>query len=191
MSTANDDPGDDGLRDGDPQRRLSLPGAGKITRAHTNLVMGFDLAPASQCALEVAADLARRLDAHLHVVHVVDLSDYPIDPDGANWEEQAQAALAMEQETVRAALSAFEGQWTYHAWRGNPAALLVTVADEYDALMLVIGASREGLGPAISHLLNRSVSRGLTGSSGHRPVLVVPRNAARSRRADPAQPVLG
>ena len=181
MSTPPDEAGDGGLGGGQTPHRLALPGAGKGAAAHTTLVMGFDLSPGSQCALEVAADLACRLDAHLHVVHVVDLSDYPIDPDDANWEERAQEALAMEQETVRAALSSFEVFWTYHAWRGNPAALLIKVADEYDALMVVIGASREGLAPAVSHLLNPSVSRGLTGRRGRRPVLVVPGNAARPR----------
>lgn len=178
MSTPHDEGDELGH---DRPHRLALPGAGQGIDAHTTLVMGFDLSPVSQCALEVAADLARRLDAHLHVVHVIDLCDYPIDPDGANWEEQAEEALAMEQATVRATLSTFEVRWTYHAWRGDPVALLVKVADEYDALMVVIGASREGLRPAISHVLNRSVSQGLTGRRGRRPVLVVPGNAARPR----------
>jgi nucleotide-binding universal stress UspA family protein len=138
--------------------------------------------PGSGCALEVAADLARRLDARLHVVHVIDLSDYPIDPDAADWEEQAQKALALEQETVHTALKTFNGQWTYHAWRAEPATLLAKVADEYDAFMVIIGARRDGFGAAITHLLSRSISANLTGHRGHRPVLVVPRNATRPRR---------
>jgi nucleotide-binding universal stress UspA family protein len=163
------------------ERRLSVSVGGDDgdPDAHTNLVMGFDLSPASRCALEVAADLARRLDARLHVVHVIDLSDYPIDPDASDWEEQAQRTLAQEKETVGAVLKAFNGPWTYHAWHGEPAALLVTVADEYDALMIIIGARRDGFGAAITHMLSRSITRNLTGHRGHRPVLVVPRHAAR------------
>lgn len=145
-----------------------------------NLVMGFDLSPASRCALGIAADLARRLQARLHVVHVIDLSDYPIDPDAGDWEEQASRNLAREQDIVRDALSSFNGQWTYHAWHGEPAVLLARVADEYDAFLIVIGARRDGFGAAISHLLARSISGNLTGRRGHRPVLIVPRDAART-----------
>lgn len=165
----------------DPQHRLSLPGFDGMDEARVNLVMGFDLSPVSQCALEVAADLAHRLDAHLHVVHVVDLSDYPIDPDRSDWEAQGERMVALERDTVGTVLDTFNGAWTYHAWRGDPARLLVTVADEFDALMVVIGARRDGVGAAISHLMQRSVSTGLIGHRGHRPVLVVPRNAARPK----------
>jgi nucleotide-binding universal stress UspA family protein len=48
---------------------------------------------ASHAALEVAANLAVRLHAELHVVHCIDLSDYPIHPDAHDWEAQAQAHL--------------------------------------------------------------------------------------------------
>jgi nucleotide-binding universal stress UspA family protein len=168
------------IRGPNPERRLSLT-VGDDDR-HTNLVMGFDRSPSSRCALEVAADLARRLGARLHVVHVIDLSDYPIDPDAADWEEQAQKVLALEQETVHGVLRTFNGQWTYHAWRGEPATLLAKVADECDALMVIIGARQDGFGAAITHLLSRSISASLTGHRGHRPVLIVPRNAARPRR---------
>jgi nucleotide-binding universal stress UspA family protein len=164
-----------------PQRRLSLT-VGGDEDAHTNLVMGFDLSPGSRCALDVAADLAQRLDARLHVVHVIDLSDYPIDPDAADWEERARKTLALEHETVRTVLRTFNGPWTYHAWHGEPAVLLARVADEYDAFMVIIGARRDGVGAVINHLLSRSVSGNLTGRRGHRPVLVVPRNAARPTR---------
>ncbi len=54
-----------------------------------DIVVGVNRDPASQEALIVAADLARRLHAHLHVVHVVDLADYPIDPDASDWEQRA------------------------------------------------------------------------------------------------------
>jgi nucleotide-binding universal stress UspA family protein len=52
------------------------------------LVVGFDRDAVSRAALTVAADLAGRLAARLVVVHVVDLDDYPIDPEAADWEEQ-------------------------------------------------------------------------------------------------------
>jgi len=162
-------------------RRLTMSAGGD--GRHTSLVMGFDLSPASRSALDVAADLARRLDAWLHVVHVIDLSDYPIDPDAADWEEHAQQALAVEKTTIGDSLKAFDGPWTFHAWHGEPATLLATVADEYDALMVIIGARHEGFSAAMSHLITRSITANLTGHHGHRPLLVVPVNATRPRRA--------
>ena len=171
--------------EGGPEKRLLMAGSEGAGETQLNLVMGFDLTPVSECALEVAADLTRRLGAQLHVVHVVDLGDYPIDPDRSDWEEQGKKLLAREREAVRTVLSTFNGRWTYHAWHGDPARLLVTVADEFDALMIVIGAPRDGVGAAISHLIQRSVTTGLTGHRGHRPVLVVPRNAVRPRPGGP------
>ena len=162
-----------------PRGRLEVARGGQPGGSRTNLVVGFDLSPVSQCALEVAVDLTRRLGAYLHVVHAVDLSDYPIDPDGPDWEEQARRTLATEQQTVAAALSEFDGRWTYHAWHGVPSRLLAEVADESDALMIVIGARRGGIGAGISHLLTGSVGAELVGRRGHRPVLVVPPGAAR------------
>jgi hypothetical protein len=64
--------------------------AGKPTAA---IVVGFDRSAASLAALGKAAELGAQLGAELHVIHAVDLSDYPVDPDAADWEEQAAASL--------------------------------------------------------------------------------------------------
>jgi nucleotide-binding universal stress UspA family protein len=128
---------------------------------------------ASHAALEVAADLAVRLHAELHVVHCIDLSDYPIDPDAHDWEAQAQATLAEEQRQVRQALVEHPGRWTYHAAHGHPVALLAQIAEEHDALFIVVGNHGEGFSPALRRLMHgRSVSHGLIGRK-RRPVLVV------------------
>jgi hypothetical protein len=93
-------------------------------RPMASLVLGHSHDPARQEALRVAADLARRMYAHLHVVHAIDLGDYPIDPDALDWEEQAACALAEEHEQVRTALASVPAGWTYHASRGDPVALI-------------------------------------------------------------------
>ena len=142
------------------------------------LVVGFDLNPSSRAALAVATDLATRLRGDLHVVHAIDLSDYPVDPDSASWEADAAAAVAQERGLAAQALSDFAGRWTYRAAHGEPAELLAEVADEVDALMVVVGARRDGAAAAISHLLSRSVSKDLLEHGAGRPVLVVPRGSA-------------
>ncbi len=153
--------------------RIRIDGPAPRRAPVTTLVLGHGLDPASAHALQVAADLARRLDAHLHVVHGVDLRDYPIDPDAADWEEQARRTLAEQQQAVETALADSGQAWTYHASRGDPAALIAAVADEHDALMIIVGTRGEGLRAALERLLGRSVSHGIIRTQ-HRPVLVVP-----------------
>jgi nucleotide-binding universal stress UspA family protein len=142
--------------------------------AQPSLVLGYDRTEQSRYALSVATDLALRLDAHLHVVHIVDLRDYPIDPDSADWEQQGRDNLADEVEAARAELAGWSGQWTYHQKRGDPVRALLAVAAAHDALMIVVGTHGAGMGAALQHLMGgaTSVSHGLL--RHHRPVLVVP-----------------
>jgi nucleotide-binding universal stress UspA family protein len=144
---------------------------GDVRNAH--LVVGHDQSQGSQTALLVGADFANHLNAHLHVVHVVDLSDYPVDPDLADWEEQAQAKVAREEALVRLSLQG-QNLWTYHLMRGDAVTSLTTVADEYSALMIIIG-SRGGrhMNALLGWMLGGSISHGLNHKS-RRPVLVVP-----------------
>jgi nucleotide-binding universal stress UspA family protein len=139
----------------------------------TQLVLGHDRHPHSAVALAVAAELAGRLRAQLHVVHGIDLSDYPIDPDAADWEQQARRTLDEQHQQVAAALAGCDTGWSYHAWRGDPVKLLTTVADETDALMIIVGTRGEGAGAVIDRIFERSVSHGLIARQ-RRPVLVVP-----------------
>ncbi|MCE6996387.1 universal stress protein [Saccharothrix sp. S26] len=153
------------------ERRLRLPVGGDERGGAPVLVVGFDGQAASLAALRTAADLARRLGADLHVVHGVDVRDYPIDSDAAVevWEGHAREALEHLLVLVREALARHPGRWTYHAWNGEPVRLLVTVADEQDALMIVVGTHRHR---PLSRMVRRSVSRGLP-RAAHRPVLLV------------------
>lgn len=138
------------------------------------LVMGYDQAPSSQAALRVAADMARRLGAtHLHVVHAADLRDYPIDPDSADWETQAQATWNAERDQVHSLLADLATPWTYHLENKDPTRLITTLCDEHNALMIITGTRGEGPAAALSRLLDRSVSHALL-RTGHRPVLIVP-----------------
>src|SRR4051794_9589631 len=136
---------------------------------------GHDHHPHSQLAVPVAADLARRLRAQLHVVHGINLSDCPIDPDAADWEQQAGRALHDQHQQVADALTGSDTGWSYHAWRGDPVELLATVADETEALMIIVGSRGEGPGKVVDRILERSVSHGLIARQ-RRPVLVVPRH---------------
>jgi len=73
---------------------------------------------------------------------------------------------------LRAALAAHRGGWTYQTGRGDPARLLISVADEHDALMIVVGSRGEGLHVFVERLISPSVAHRLIEHS-RRPVLVV------------------
>jgi nucleotide-binding universal stress UspA family protein len=152
-------------------RRMSTPMGGGDGEPVTSLLVGHDEQPASRAAVRVAADLAVRLGAYLHVVHVVDLSDTPIDADSADWEQGAAKALVALHEDARKLLSGFDIGWTYHACHGDPAELLARVAEEHGALFVAVGTTSRGL---VRRLMEGgSVSRRLMRRHDF-PVLVVP-----------------
>lgn len=155
----------------DPDERRSHVPAGQPRQDVPVLVVGFDDQAASLAALRTAADLARLLGAELHVVHGIDARDLPVDPDTdvETWERYQRAALERLRTQVQQTLAAHPGAWTYLAAVGNPAKLLVGVADEHQALMIVVGTHRHR---SLARLMRGSVSRGVA-RSAHHPVLLV------------------
>jgi nucleotide-binding universal stress UspA family protein len=136
-----------------------------------SVVVGHDGHPSSAAALQTATDLARALDAHLHVVHSVTLEDYGVDPDADDFEGECAANLTQERSRVEATLKAADVSWTYHEERGDPAACLTILATRHDASLIVIGAGHHGM---FRHALaGGSVAQHLLHEQG-RPVVVVP-----------------
>lgn len=163
--------------------RLRISGTTHDT-AETSLVVGHSRHPAADVALHFAVDLARRLHADLHVVHAVDLTDYPVDPDAADWQEQARRALAEQGRHVEALLAGFPLSWTYQAGHGDPVRLMADVAEETGALMIIVGSHGEGLGATFDRLVAGSVSRTVLRRQ-HRPVLIVPSGYRPTARSSP------
>jgi nucleotide-binding universal stress UspA family protein len=141
--------------------------------ADPTLVVGHGQDPSSDRALLTAIDLGRRLGGRLHVVHVIDLHDYPINVDAPDWEERGAAAVAAEQRHVQRLLAGAPVPWTYEARHGDPAKVLGSAADEHDALLIVVGSRGEGLRRALCRLVDPSISHGVI-QRQRRPVLVVP-----------------
>ncbi len=156
---------------GSTSSRLRISGTTRET-ADTCLVLGH--------SRHAAADLALRF--------AVDLFDYPIDPDAADWEQQALRALAEQRRRVEAVLAGFPLSWTYQAGHGNPARLIADVADEFDALMIIVGSHGEGMGATFDRLVAGSVSRTVLRRQ-RRPVLIVPAEFQPSARSAPTGPV--
>ncbi|GLP76707.1 hypothetical protein TUM20983_38170 [Mycobacterium antarcticum] len=142
------------------------------------LVMGWDGQLASTAALRFAVGLARHLDAHVHVVHIADANDLPIDPDAWDWEEQFHQTVEAHASGARAILEELGSGWTYHALHGRPSDVLADLAEQVGALMIVVGAPRGGMHSFIDTFAGQSVSHQLTRKHG-RPVLLVPEPPAR------------
>ncbi|MGZ5365164.1 MAG: universal stress protein [Mycobacterium sp.] len=142
-------------------------------RASAELVVGWDGQPASIAALRYAVGLARRLDAHLHVAHIADFADLPVDPDAWDYEQQFHATLEAQAVAARALLDELGANWTYQAMHGRPADVLADLAEEVDALMIVLGAPRVGVHSFIDTFAGQSVAHQVTRKHG-RAVLLVP-----------------
>ncbi|QHE73655.1 universal stress protein (plasmid) [Rhodococcus sp. ZPP] len=161
----------DNLRDWRTPLRVDGPAA--PTPAVCHLVVGFDRHPASHAALTYAMDLAGRLDAFLHVAHIVDIDDMPIEPDRDDWEERFADSVEQQRREACTMLATMPGNWAYYSREGDPAQLLTTIAEANDALMIIIGTSRGGVMSLFERFLGESVSSKLV-HHARRPVLLVP-----------------
>lgn len=147
---------------------------GESTTCAKGLVVGWDRQPMSTAALQCAIDLARHLNAHLHVVHVVDVDDLPVDPDASDWSQQIDADLDAGANSARVLLDRLgEDDWTYRTVHGRPPEVLADLAEEVGAVMIVLGAPRGGMHSFIDTFAGQSVSHQLARKHG-RPVLLVP-----------------
>jgi nucleotide-binding universal stress UspA family protein len=164
--------GFDATRDAPSAALLQVERGGSEPVSHTSLVVGFDRSSAGQAALRKAAEVGERLGADLHVVHAVDLSDYPVDPDAADWEQQAAKSLEEERRTVSSLLVAYPGAWSYSALRAEPAQALIRAAEQFDALMIVVGVRTASWRHLLERLSGPSISHRLINHC-HRPVLLV------------------
>ena len=143
------------------------------TRTSAELVVGWDREPASDAALRYAVKLARHLEAHLHVVHIADVADLPIDPDAWDYEQQFQASVEAHAVAARKLLDELGANWTYHAMHGRPPDVLAELAEQVDAVMIVLGAPRGGVHSFIDTFAGQSVAHQLTRKHA-RAVLLVP-----------------
>ncbi len=161
------------MTDDHPDERHRLDGPPPRVQPTTSLVVGWNGQPPSIAAVLFAITLAQQLTAHLHIVHIVDFDDLPIDPDGNDFEDDLAATVDASARRARRLLDPVLTGWTYHAAHGSPADLLDAVAEENDALMVIVGSPRGGILSFLQRLDGSSVSHRLIGEH-RRPLLLVP-----------------
>lgn len=143
-----------------------------------------------------ALKFAQRLDAQL-VLATVDNTRYTVrhDPvgivaacsidadDPEVIEEVVDPQLA---EHVRVMLEQWGVEWRLRALAGDPAHELATLADELDAVAIVVGTRDRGLRSGALEFLNGSVAVHLAHRQ-HRPVIIIPLDPAARHESLPWQ----
>jgi len=132
--------------------------------------------------VQVAGEFARTFGARLVCV-TVDATRYvlqdlpdgtlisaPIDPDQGD-EEPTFPPERLDE--IDALLSPMGVRWSMRELVGEAATSLMTVADEENALMIVVGTRQNGFGGAVRRFFGGSVAVRLTHRQ-YRPVVVVP-----------------
>jgi len=133
--------------------------------------------------VETAADFASRFGADL-VCASVDIARYTvaqsldgtiiassIDPE--LMDEKAERFDPMLEQSIGRTLEGRGISWSVRALAGNPAVELSDLAEQLDAIMIVVGTREAGLRGSLREFLSGSVAAHLAHHQ-HRPVLVVP-----------------
>lgn len=136
-------------------------------------VVGYRQGPTGRAALQYAVWLADAVAGRVHVVHVTDLDDFPVDPDDLDWELEAEGRLAAVRSEVDAALDGHARPWSYEVAHGDAGDALADVALRRGATMVVVAAHVDGRLGRLQRLVARSIARELFDRAAC-PVLVVP-----------------
>lgn len=110
----------------------------------TRIVAGYHSSQASLHALAVAKAIGTPMSAEIHVVHGIDLLDYPVDPEAPDWEAEGAAFVEGERETVETVMSDYVGSWRYHEVRGSAYRAICQLADSCEPVMVIVGRRHVG-----------------------------------------------
>jgi nucleotide-binding universal stress UspA family protein len=99
---------------------------------YQTIVVGAHKSVTARRAMTEAAELARALGAHLHLVSAYGKDSGPI--DGKDTAGRLDAERAMD-----SMVSGLAGRFTTHALPGDPAKAILSVADEVSADLIVVG----------------------------------------------------
>lgn len=159
------------------------PGTGAEQRGSSRATVVVGLLPDQPLwVVQVAGEYAKQFDAELVCVSV-DATRYAFQelPDGTLLTSPLDAATLTPEtafppervETIRALLEPTGVRWSLRELVGVAADALMAVADEVDALMIVVGTRHTGLRGALRTVFAGSVAMRLSHRQ-YRPVVVVP-----------------
>ena len=128
---------------------------------YTSIVVGTDGSPTAATAVSHAASLAALTGAHLHVAMVAPRIPVLVAPDmvvaSSEWGEASEQSTRLGLEAAAALATEAGAEVTTHALGGDPADALLSLCEEVDADLLVIG--NRGMHGARRFLLGSVSSR--------------------------------
>jgi nucleotide-binding universal stress UspA family protein len=140
-----------------------------------NIVVGIDFSELAEPVLEHAAELAKALDAHLHLVHI-----YAPEPDFVGYaeyaypgEDEREEELREEKNKIREWIDDLKSKGidvSGYMKEGDMVHGLLEFAEKHEADMLVIGTHGRGF---VERMLLGSVAEGIIRHSTL-PIVVVP-----------------
>lgn len=105
--------------------------------APKNILVALDFSSHSDTALATAAEMAERLDAKLHLLHVFTLQDKDEQEDLED--AQAEERQKLEAAAARLRPAGYLGDVLWH--EGDPKSEIVNVAEEKGVDLIVLGAT--------------------------------------------------
>ena len=128
---------------------------------YTSIVVGTDGSPTAAKAVTHAASLAALTGAHLHVAMVAPRIPVLVAPDmvvaSNEWGEASEQSTRLGLEAAAALAAEAGAEVTTHALGGDPADALLSLCEQVDADLLVIG--NRGMHGARRFLLGSVSSR--------------------------------
>jgi len=128
------------------------------------ILLAYDFSEPANRALLFAAELATKLGAELHLLHVhVDIYDGRSEPAaGIPWASQDQTDRYMRflhselHNSARAVVAELADKLTYHVVRGDPVKRIEAMAEELGADLICLGSTGKG---AVARVLLGSVAQ--------------------------------
>lgn len=117
-------------------------------RAHQSIVAAIDFSPVCDVVVDLAASMAQLDHATLHIAHALTFSDEPLmrrarmgEDTVAAYREDVEAAAMASMESVldRPAVRELQAPPVTHAVEGHPQDVILKVAEETKAELLVMG----------------------------------------------------
>jgi nucleotide-binding universal stress UspA family protein len=121
------------------------------------IVVAFDGSEHAEVAVQTACDIAKKYDAHLHLVHVLEIYDQSVAVGASGMVIPVQqdtledSGQQMADRATQIAKEAGVSPTSSEVRRGPPADAIVSVAEDRDADLIVSG--RRGLGNLTGALL--------------------------------------
>lgn len=153
-----------------------------VAPTHNRILCAIDFSKPSLLALDHAAELARTMEAELHIVHVITLNEYAVashDPlDSADFEARVRQEVTQRLDVLKEKHSSDDLRVSVSSLDGIPHAAIERVADQLGASWIVVGTHGH---TGLQHWLLGSVAEKVV-RTARVPVLTVREQVAEQRR---------